>query len=75
MAAVGGVVGAAIGVGYGWAGTASALGSGRGGAALVVPWWTVAAVLVAVSVAGICAALVPASRAARVAPAAALATG
>jgi putative ABC transport system permease protein len=73
VAAAGGVVGAALGVGYGWAGTAAALGPGRGGAVLVVPWGTVAAVLVVVSLAGICAALVPARRAARVSPVTALA--
>ena len=73
VAAVGGVAGAVLGIGYGWAGTAAALGPGRGGAVLVVPWGTVAAVLAVVTLAGVTAAVVPARLASRLAPAAALA--
>ena len=52
VAAVGGVVGVALGIGYGWIGTAAALGPGRGGAVLVVPWTVLGLILAVVALAG-----------------------
>jgi putative ABC transport system permease protein len=73
LGTVGALVGAVAGIGYGWAGTAAAVGPADGGALLAVPWLTLTGVVALVVFAGVVAAGIPATRATRVAPAAALA--
>jgi putative ABC transport system permease protein len=73
LGTVGALVGAVAGIGYGWAGTAAAVGPADGGALLAVPWLTLTGVVALVVFAGVVAAVIPATRATRVAPAAALA--
>lgn len=72
------VVGIVLGVGYGWAGAQSMLGSVSGEPMLiapVMPWPVLGLVVVAAVVLTIVASLAPARRAARVSPVAALAVG
>lgn len=73
LAAVGATVGLALGVAYGWAGAASTFGEIGRTLVLSVPWARVAAVLVLAVGAGALASVLPARRAARIAPAEALA--
>ncbi len=72
LAAVGAVVGCVLGIGYGWAGTLAML-PGRA-TVLAVPWGRLGLVVVVALVAGLLASVLPARRAARVAPAVALAS-
>ncbi|WP_284293693.1 FtsX-like permease family protein [Luteimicrobium album] len=72
IAGVGAVVGIVLGVAYGWAGAAAALGS-FGSTPLVVPWSTIGVVLVVALVAGLAASALPGRSAARTSPVAALA--
>lgn len=73
LAAVGAVVGCALGIGYGWAG-ARAMLAHQVTTILSVPWARLGLVLVAALVAGLLASVLPARRAARVAPAVVLAS-
>jgi putative ABC transport system permease protein len=73
LAAVGAVVGCLLGIGYGWAGVRALLGA-DGSAILSVPWGRLGLVVVLALVAGLLASVLPARRAARVAPAVALAS-
>ncbi|MGC5166978.1 ABC transporter permease [Luteimicrobium sp. DT211] len=72
IAGVGAVVGIVLGVAYGWAGEAAALGS-FGPSPLVVPWATLGVVLVVALAAGLVASVLPGRSAARTSPVAALA--
>jgi putative ABC transport system permease protein len=72
------VVGVVLGVGYGWAGAQSMLGSVSGEPMLiapVMPWPVLGLIVVAGAVLTIIASLAPARRAARVSPVEALAVG
>lgn len=73
IAAVGAVLGVALGLLYGWAGATTAL-SVLGSVPLVVPWTEIAVVLGVALVAGLVASVVPARAAVRTDPMAALAT-
>ena len=74
VAGVAAVLGVLLGGGYGLAGAASVLGDvGSAGVVLDVPWSQVAAIVVVATVAGLLAAVLPARRAARTSPVAALA--
>jgi putative ABC transport system permease protein len=73
LAAVGSVVGAVLGVAYGWAGTSTLLAPVED-VALVVPWSDLALVLVVALAAGLLASVLPARSAARTSPVAALAS-
>ncbi|MDN5796321.1 MAG: FtsX-like permease family protein [Intrasporangium sp.] len=72
LSAVGAIVGCALGIGYGWAG-ARALLTGQATTLLSVPWGRLGLVVVVALVAGLVASVLPARRAAAVAPAVALA--
>jgi putative ABC transport system permease protein len=72
IAGVGAVVGIVLGVFYGWAGAAAALGA-FGPSPLVVPWATLGIVLVVALAAGLVASVLPGRSAARTPPVAALA--
>jgi putative ABC transport system permease protein len=72
VAGVAAVLGVLLGGGYGLIGTASVLG-GQGEVLLDVPWLQVAAIVVVATVAGLLASVLPARRAARTAPVAAIA--
>jgi putative ABC transport system permease protein len=72
IALVGAVLGVLLGLVYGWAGAASALGW-AGEPAFVVPWSDVAAMLGVAAVAGLLASVVPARAAVRTSPVEALA--
>ncbi len=72
VAGVAAVLGVLLGGGYGLIGTASVLG-GQGDVLLDVPWLQVAAIVVVATVAGLLASVLPARRAARTAPVAAIA--
>lgn len=72
IAAVGAVLGVALGLLYGWAGTTTAL-SALGSVPLVVPWTEIAVVLGVALVAGLVASVAPARTAVRTPPLAALA--
>jgi putative ABC transport system permease protein len=72
------VVGVVLGIGYGWAGAQSMLGSVSGEPMLiapVMPWPVLGMIVVAAAVLTIIASLAPARRAARVSPVEALAVG
>lgn len=72
------MVGVVLGVGYGWAGAQSMLGSVSGEPMLiapVMPWPVLGLIVVAAAVLTIIASLAPARRAARVSPVEALAVG
>jgi putative ABC transport system permease protein len=71
VAGVAAVLGVVLGGGYGLAGAASLLGA-RGGTVLAVTWLQVAAVVAAATLAGLLASVLPARRAARTAPVAAI---
>lgn len=67
------VLGVALGIGYGWAGIATLFGDiPDNGVPLVIPWGRVALIAAVAVGAGILASVLPARRAARVAPAVAL---
>jgi putative ABC transport system permease protein len=72
IAGVGAVLGIVLGVAYGWAGAAAALGA-YGPSPLVVPWATLGTILVVALVAGLVASVLPGRSAARTPPVAALA--
>ena len=72
IAGVGAVLGIVLGLLYGWAGAAAALGV-MGDVLIVVPWRDVALVLAVAIVAGLVASVVPGRAAARTSPVAALA--
>jgi putative ABC transport system permease protein len=72
VAGVAAVLGVLLGGAYGLIGTASVLG-GQGEVLFDVPWLQVAAIVVAATVAGLLASVLPARRAARTAPVAAIA--
>lgn len=72
VAAVAAVMGVVLGCVYGLAGTASVLGS-TGDVILTVPWAQVAAIVVASTLAGLLASVLPARRAARISPVSAIA--
>jgi putative ABC transport system permease protein len=72
IAGVGAVLGIALGLVYGWAGSAAALGI-MGDVALAVPWLDVALVLLVAVVAGLVASVVPARTALKASPVEALA--
>lgn len=72
IAGVGAVLGAVIGVLYGWAGAAVVFG-GLGSAELAVPWRDLAIILVVALAAGLLASVLPARSAVRTPPVAALA--
>lgn len=72
IAGVGALLGVALGLVYGWAGAAAALGV-MGDVLIVVPWRDVALVLAVALVAGLVASVVPGRAAARTSPVAALA--
>ncbi|MFD6141044.1 ABC transporter permease [Promicromonospora sp. NPDC060271] len=72
IAAVGAVLGVALGLLYGWAGATTAL-SALGSVPLVVPWTEIAVVLGVALVAGLIASVAPARTAVRTPPMAALA--
>jgi putative ABC transport system permease protein len=67
------VLGSAIGVLFAWVGVRTLVVPIIDGAGLVLPWWQLATVIVVSAVAGLLAAVLPARRAVRVAPAAGLA--
>lgn len=73
LALVSALLGLGLGVGYAWFGVQSLLPDGVG-ATLTVPWPTVGAVLVLAVTAGLLASVLPARRAARIAPAQGLVT-
>jgi len=74
LSAVAVVLGVAMGIGYGWAGIATLFADiADDGVPLVVPWARIALVAAVAIVAGLLASVLPARRASRVAPAAALA--
>ena len=72
IAGVGAVLGIALGLVYGWAGAAAALGI-MGDVLIVVPWRDVALVLAVALLAGLVASVVPGRAAARTSPVEALA--
>lgn len=72
IAGVGSVLGIALGLLYGWAGAATALGV-VGDVSLAVPWRDLGLVLVVALLAGLVASVVPGRTAARTSPVAALA--
>src|SRR3954463_5151252 len=72
VAGVAAVLGVVLGGAYGLVGTAAVLG-GQGEVVLSVPWLQVAAIVVVATLAGLLASVLPARRAARTAPVAALA--
>ncbi len=73
VAGVAAVVGIAVGTGYGLAGTAAILGQVSGDIILDIPWLQIAAVVAIATVAGLLASVLPARRAARTSPVAAIA--
>jgi len=73
IAVVGAVLGVLLGLVYGWAGAAAALGW-AGTPAIVVPWRDVLLMLVVAAVAGLVASVAPARTAARTSPVEALAS-
>jgi putative ABC transport system permease protein len=73
LAVSGTVVGVLAGLAFGWVGAAAALGEAGGTLVLSVPWLQLTGMLALAVVAGIVAAVLPARRAARTAPVAALA--
>ncbi|NYH79165.1 putative ABC transport system permease protein [Actinopolyspora biskrensis] len=73
LALVGAVLGAVLGVVFAWGGVAAVLGQTQVPVALAVPWWQVALVLACSIPVGILASVLPARRAVRAVPAAALA--
>ncbi|WP_432485200.1 ABC transporter permease [Kineococcus esterisolvens] len=72
VAGVAGVLGVALGTAYGLAGTASVLAA-EGPVVLDVPWLRIAGIVVVAALAGVLASVLPARRAARTPPVAALA--
>jgi putative ABC transport system permease protein len=74
VAGVASVLGVGLGAVYGIAGAASVLGNQRV-LVLSVPWLQVAAIVIVATVAGLLASVLPARRAARTAPVAAIAVG
>lgn len=72
VAGVAAVLGVLLGSAYGLIGVASAMGS-LGDVVLVVPWLQVAAIVAVATVAGLLASVLPARRAARTSPVAAIA--
>lgn len=73
LAAVGGVLGTVLGIGYGWAGVRAMVGTDST-VILSVPWARLGLVVALALVAGLLASVLPARRAARVAPAVSLAS-
>ncbi|WP_017973143.1 ABC transporter permease [Actinopolyspora halophila] len=73
LALVGAVLGAVLGVVFAWGGVAAVLGQAQVPVTFAVPWWRVALVLVCSIPVGILASVLPARRAVRAVPAAALA--
>ncbi|MGV8967647.1 MAG: ABC transporter permease [Cellulomonas sp.] len=72
IAGVGAVIGAGLGLLYGWAGAATTLGS-LGDVQLEVPWRDLALVVLVALIAGLLASVIPGRAAARTSPVAALA--
>ncbi|MGW5359158.1 ABC transporter permease [Actinopolymorpha pittospori] len=72
IAAAAVVAGAVLGIGYGWAGTRILLGTVAGEVNLAIPWDRLVLVAVIALTAGLAASVLPARRAVKVAPAAAL---
>lgn len=72
VAGVGALLGIVLGTLYGWAGAASVLGSVTDGVTLEVPWGRLLAVLAIAVAAGLAASVLPARRAVRTPPVAAL---
>ncbi|XVX20624.1 FtsX-like permease family protein [Actinomycetota bacterium] len=72
IALVGALLGIGLGIAYGWAGAQTLVG-GEFAITLGLPWARLAMIVAAALVAGLLASLLPSRRAARVAPAAALA--
>lgn len=72
IAAAAVVAGAVLGIGYGWAGTRILLGTVTDHVSLAVPWDRLVLVAVIALAAGLAASVLPARRAVKVAPAAAL---
>lgn len=76
MAGAAALLGVALGIGYGWAGTLTLLhGTVSTGPSLEIPWLRLLAVVAVALVAGVLAAMLPARRAVAVAPTEALAEG
>ncbi|WP_041295443.1 ABC transporter permease [Isoptericola variabilis] len=73
IAGVGAVLGIVLGLVYGWAGSAAALGV-MGDVVLAVPWREIGLVVLVAAVAGLVASVVPARSAVRTSPVEALAT-
>jgi putative ABC transport system permease protein len=73
ISGVGAVLGVVLGLVYGWAGSAAALGV-MGDVVLAVPWREIVLVLLVAAVAGLVASVVPARTAVRTSPVEALAT-
>lgn len=73
LAAVGAAVGLVLGLGYGWAGATATFGELGRDLVFSVPWGQVSVVLAVAVGAGALASVIPAGRAARIAPARALA--
>ena len=74
VAGVAAVLGVLLGGGYGVAGAASVLGSlSADGTVVSIPWLQIAAIVVVATLAGLLASVLPARRAARTAPVAAIA--
>ncbi|MFC5678090.1 ABC transporter permease [Aeromicrobium endophyticum] len=73
MAGVAAVLGVALGTAYAWFGVRTAsVGVFRSGPDLTMPWGQIALILVVAALAGLAACVLPARRAARIAPAAGL---
>lgn len=72
VAGVGALLGVVLGTLYGWAGAASLLGNVTDGVSLVVPWGRLLLVMAVAVAAGLAASVLPARRAVRTPPVAAL---
>ena len=72
IAAAAVVAGAVLGIGYGWAGTRVLLALATGDVSLAIPWGRLVLAAVIALAAGLAASVLPARRAVKVAPAAAL---
>lgn len=69
LALVAAVLGTVVGVAFGWVGTVSVVTAAVQDVSLVTPWGELAAVVGIAALAGLLACVVPARRAAKVAPA------
>jgi putative ABC transport system permease protein len=76
MALAAALLGIALGIGFGWAGTVTAIGRvTEQDPVLDVPWLRLAVILAVAVLAGLAASVIPSRRASRLPPAAALAEG